>query len=66
MNKEQALSVLVTAVRIAQSKGVYVLEDAKVLLDAIQLLQPAKEEVPSPVAGKETTSKTTGTDTIDK
>jgi hypothetical protein len=48
MNKEQAISVLVTGCKIAQSKGAFTLEDASVILEAIKTLSPA----PAPVEPK--------------
>lgn len=44
MNKEQAISVLVTASKIGQAKGAYTLEDASVIKTAIDVLSP-KDEV---------------------
>lgn len=43
MNNEKALSVLITGCRIAQSKGVFTLEDASVILEAIKVFTPAPE-----------------------
>ena len=61
MNKEQALSVLVTAVKLANKRGSFELEESGLLLEAIKLLQPPAQPA-SPVSGKETTTKTTGTE----
>jgi len=44
MNNEKALSVLITGCRIAQSKGVFTLEDASVILEAIKVFTPAQPE----------------------
>jgi hypothetical protein len=44
LSQDQALSVLIQAVRIAQSKGAYTLEDAKVIADAVAVFVPAKTE----------------------
>jgi hypothetical protein len=44
LSQEQALSVLIQAVRIAQSKGAYTLEDAKVVAEAVSVFVPAKTE----------------------
>lgn len=44
LSQDQALSVLIQAVRIAQSKGAYTLEDAKVIADAVAVFVPAKAE----------------------
>jgi len=63
MNKEQALSVLVTAVRLANKRGAFEIEESKACFDAIQLLQPKQETgsgaegvtekpIPSPYPGK--------------
>ena len=46
LTTQQALQVLVDAVRIAQSKGVYTLEDAALVLKAIDTFTP-KGPVPS-------------------
>ena len=51
MNKEQALSVLVTAVRLANKRGSFELEESGLLLDAIHLLQPPAQPA-SPVSEK--------------
>lgn len=40
MNNEKALSILITGCRIAQSKGVFTLEDASVILEAIKVFAP--------------------------
>ena len=42
LSQDQALSVLIQAVRIGQSKGAYTLEDAKVIAEAIAIFVPAK------------------------
>jgi len=44
MQNEKALSVLITGCRIAQSKGVFTLEDASVILEAIKVFTPAPSE----------------------
>lgn len=44
MNQQQALGILVQAVRLAQSKGVYTLEDAEVIAKAVKLFTPVAEE----------------------
>lgn len=51
LNGQQALNVLIQAVRIAQSKGAFTLEDAEIISKAIKVFVP-----PTPV-GEE------GTDT---
>ena len=40
MNKEEAIAVLIQAVRVAQQKGAFTLEDARVVIGAIQALDP--------------------------
>jgi hypothetical protein len=42
MTQEQALSVLIQAVRIAQSKGAFTLEDAKTVAEAVSVFVPAQ------------------------
>lgn len=44
MNQEQALSVLIQAARVAQSKGAFTLEDAKVIAEAISVFVPAQPQ----------------------
>ncbi len=44
MNQEQALSVLIQAARVAQSKGAFTLEDAKVIAEAIAIFVPAQPQ----------------------
>lgn len=52
-NSQQALGVLIQAVRIAQSKGAYSLEDAEVIAKAVKVFQPEQasteqtEQVPT-------------------
>ena len=48
--QEQALSLLIQAVRVAQSKGVYALEDAGLLAQAIGIFTPQPEVTPVEVA----------------
>jgi hypothetical protein len=40
ITKEQAISVLIQAAKIGQSKGAYSLEDASVIVQAIKTLAP--------------------------
>jgi hypothetical protein len=40
MNQDQALSVLIQAARVAQSKGAFTLEDAKVIAEAVAVFAP--------------------------
>ena len=49
MTNEQALSVLVTGCKIAQSKGAFTLEDASVILEAIKVFAPATAPAPEVV-----------------
>jgi hypothetical protein len=51
LNGQQALNVLIQAVRIAQQKGAYTLEDAEMISKAIKVFVP-----PTP-AGEEGTEK---------
>ena len=44
LNQEQSLNLLVQAVRVAQSKGAYSLEDAALLSQAIAVFTPPAEE----------------------
>jgi len=43
MNQEQAISVLITGVRIAQGKGAFSLEESAIILDAIKVFSPKQE-----------------------
>ena len=45
LNGQQALNVLIQAVRIAQGKGVYSIEDAEIISKSIKALVPPKPEV---------------------
>lgn len=40
MNYEEAVQVLVNAVAVAQNKGAFTLGDAKVVIDALQIVKP--------------------------
>jgi hypothetical protein len=42
LNPQQALNVLVQAVKIAQSKGAYTLEDAEVIAKAVKVFAVAE------------------------
>lgn len=53
MNQDQALSVLIQAARVAQSKGAFTLEDAKVIAEAISVFVPAQ----APAAENEVTEE---------
>lgn len=44
MTQDQALSVLVQAARVAQAKGAFTLEDAKVVAEAVAVFTPAQKE----------------------
>ena len=43
LTQEQALSVLISAARVAQSKGAFTLEDASLIQKAIMTFIPNKE-----------------------
>ena len=43
LNQSQAVNVLIQAVRIAQSKGAFTLEDASMVASAIKTLAPPQE-----------------------
>jgi hypothetical protein len=43
LTKEQAVSVLIQAAKIAQSKGAFTLDDAAVVAQAIRTLAPQPE-----------------------
>ena len=56
LNQAQALNVLIQAVRIAQGKGAYTLEDAEMVSKAIKVFvppTPATEEGEDPVINKD-------------
>jgi hypothetical protein len=59
MNNEQAISILITAVKIAQAKGAYTLEDSATILGAIKKLspEPVKPEVVETAPEVETIDK---------
>jgi len=40
MTHEEAVQVLVNAVAVAQNKGAFTLGDAKVVIDALQIVKP--------------------------
>lgn len=40
MTHEEAVQVLVNAVAVAQNKGAFTLGDAKVIIDALQIVKP--------------------------
>ena len=55
LNGQQALNVLIQAVRIAQQKGAYTLEDAEMISKAIKVFvppTPAEEQGSEPVMTK--------------
>ena len=59
LNGQQALNVLIQAVRIAQGKGAYTIEDAEIISKAIKIFvppTPAGEEGADPIVNEETTS----------
>lgn len=47
MNKQKAIEVLIQAVKIANKKGVYELEDSAVIANAVAIIQ-APEPKPEP------------------
>ena len=51
LNQQQALNILVQAVRIAQSKGAFTLEDAELVSRAIKLFIP--KNAPEAVINKD-------------
>ena len=44
MEKENAINVLLQVANLAQAKGILSLEDAEIVLVAVRLLTPKKEE----------------------
>ena len=62
LSQDQALNVLIQAVRIGQSKGAYTLEDAKVIADAIAVFVPAKPAEETVKESAEPVVKTMSTD----
>jgi hypothetical protein len=44
LTQEQALGVLIQAVKIGQSKGAYTLEDAKTIAEAVSVFVPKQPE----------------------
>ncbi len=55
MNQQQALEVLINAVRIAQKRGAFELEEAPILAQAVEVFTPKQTETP-----KETDGSTEG------
>jgi hypothetical protein len=56
LNGQQALNVLIQAVRIAQGKGAYTLEDAEIISKAIKIFVPPNlegEEGTDPIVNEE-------------
>jgi hypothetical protein len=49
LNQQQALQVLVDAARVAQSKGIFTLDDAELVNKAIRAFMPPAGPVPSQV-----------------
>jgi len=49
LTKEQAISVLVQAVKIAQSKGAFTLDDAALVAQAIRVIAPQSDATQAPV-----------------
>lgn len=49
LTKEQAVSVLVQAVKIAQSKGAFTLDDAALVAQAIRVIAPQADATQAPV-----------------
>ena len=47
LNQQQALQVLVDAARVAQSKGIFTLDDAELVNKAIRAFMPPTGPVPS-------------------
>ena len=60
LNGQQALNVLIQAVRIAQGKGAYTIEDAEIISKAIKIFVPPTPvgedgTTPDPILNKEET-----------
>jgi hypothetical protein len=45
MEKDQAISLLIDVAKLSQSRGILSLEDAAVVLQAIETLTPKKDEL---------------------
>jgi hypothetical protein len=45
MDQQQALTVLVQAVQVAQSKGAYSLQEASTVAEAVSTFQPPQEDL---------------------
>ena len=52
LTQEQALSVLISAAKVAQSKGAFSLEDASLIQKAISTFVPTKEQEDKSTAAK--------------
>lgn len=48
LTHQQALQVLVDAARVAQSKGIFTLDDAELVNKAIKAFMPPAQEGPTP------------------
>ena len=59
LNGQQALNVLIQAVRIAQGKGAYTIEDAEMISRAIKVFVP-----PTPAGEEVTASDPVGNDEL--
>jgi len=60
MNQNQALTIIVQAVKVAQTKGAFTLEEAKIIAEAVEVFTPKQEEV------GQMTSPTTGTTKVEE
>jgi hypothetical protein len=51
MNEQQAKMVLIAAVTVAQGKGAFSLNEAKMIVDAVEILTPASpdKQLPAPL-----------------
>lgn len=65
LTKEQAISVLVQAAKIAQSKGAFTLEDASIVATAIKTIMPENTTANTEVNTEANTTETvTGTENV--
>jgi len=44
MEQQEAINVLLQVAQLAQSKGIFSLQDAEIVLSAVRVLTPKKEE----------------------
>ena len=59
MTQQQALEVLVNAVKVAQKRGAFELEEAPIIAQAVAVFIPPQQPQPQADSGTEVTSENT-------